>query len=190
MATEKMQVVLLSGSLGKRFGRSHRLATSCGFNDIRGYFRQFPGFEKHMLESERKGLKYAIFNGKRNISAEELNDPTGKDVIRIVPVIAGSKRAGVLQTIVGAVLVAASFIPGFQVLAPVGIGLMAGGVIQLLSPQAKGLASQDGPNNKPSYSFNGPVNTSAQGNPVPVLYGELIVGSAVISAGIFAEDQQ
>lgn len=71
-----------------------------------------------------------------------------------------------------------------------GIGIAAGGVIQMLSPQTKALASQDGPNNKASYSFNGPVNTSAQGNPVPVLYGEMIVGSAVISAGIYAEDQQ
>ncbi|HNQ32149.1 MAG TPA: hypothetical protein PKJ93_00055, partial [Methanoculleus sp.] len=30
----------------------------------------------------------------------------------------------------------------------------------------------------------GPVNTMAQGHPVPVGYGEMIVGSAVISAGI------
>lgn len=64
-----------------------------------------------------------------------------------------------------------------------------GGVMQMLSPPPKGLGAQDSPNNRPSYSFNGPVNTNAQGNPVGLLYGELVVGSAVISAGIYAQDQ-
>jgi predicted phage tail protein len=40
-----------------------------------------------------------------------------------------------------------------------------------------------------SYAFNGPVNMQAQGNPVPVAYGETWTGSAVISGGIFSEDQ-
>jgi hypothetical protein len=53
----------------------------------------------------------------------------------------------------------------------------------------KGRSANDKPENQPSYAFNGPLNTQAQGNPVPVLYGELIVGSAVLSAGITAKDQ-
>ena len=74
--------------------------------------------------------------------------------------------------------------------ASLGTALMLGGVMQLLSPQQKGLSAKDSPDNGASYHFNGPVNTTAQGNPVPLLYGELIVGSAVISAGIYSEDQQ
>ena len=74
--------------------------------------------------------------------------------------------------------------------ASLGTALMLGGVMQLLSPQQKGLSAKDSPDNGASYNFNGPVNTTAQGNPVPLLYGELIVGSAVISAGIYSEDQQ
>jgi predicted phage tail protein len=70
-----------------------------------------------------------------------------------------------------------------------GVSMAMGGVVQLLSPQQRGLSTRDSPDNGASYSFNGPVNTSAQGNPVPVLYGRMIVGSAVISAGIYAEDQ-
>ncbi|AMP15481.1 hypothetical protein CPter291_3244 [Collimonas pratensis] len=38
--------------------------------------------------------------------------------------------------------------------------------------------------------MNGAVNTQAQGNPEPLLYGEAIVGSVVVSGGIYAEDQQ
>ncbi|TWC11428.1 putative phage tail protein [Pseudomonas sp. SJZ085] len=188
-ASEKMQTVLLSGSLGRQFGRRHRMTTGAGFRDVLGYFKQFPGFERHMMESHGKGLRYAIFNGTENVKEEDLEKPTGREVIRIVPILAGSKRAGLLQTIVGAVLIAASFIPGLQFLAPVGVALAAGGVIQMLSPQAKGLGTQDSPNNRPSYSFNGAVNTSVQGGCVPLLYGRMIVGSAVVSAGIYSEDQ-
>ena len=191
-AAEKMQTVLLSGSLARKFGRRHRFTTGAGFNDIRGYFKQFPGFEQHMMESSSKGLRYAIFNGTENLGESDLEKPTGKDVIRIVPVISGSKRAGLLQTIVGVALIVVSFFvaPGSQAaFFAAGVGMTAGGVVQMLSPQAKGLGTQDGPNNRPSYSFNGPVNTSVQGNPVPLLYGRMIVGSAVISAGIYSEDQ-
>ncbi|AZC19532.1 tail assembly protein [Pseudomonas sp. CMR5c] len=192
MPDEKMQTVLLSGSLAKKFGRRHRIVTGAGFSDIRGYFKQFAGFEQHMMDSTSKGLRYAVFNGKENLTEDDLGKPTGRDVIRIVPVITGSKRAGLLQTIVGAALIVASFFvaPGAQAaFLGAGVGMTAGGVIQMLSPQAKGLGTQDAPNNRPSYSFNGAVNTSVQGNPVPLLYGRMIVGSAVISAGIYSEDQ-
>lgn len=190
-AEEKMQTVLLSGSLARLFGRKHRMTTSGGFRDVIGYFRQYPGFEQHMAESSSRGLRYALFNGKENIGEDDLEKPTGRDVIRIIPVISGSKRAGLLQTIVGAVIFAASFfIPGMQGWGQsLGASLFLGGAIQMLSPQAKGLGTQDSPNNRPSYSFNGPVNTSVQGNPVPLLYGRMIVGSSVISAGIYSEDQ-
>lgn len=70
-----------------------------------------------------------------------------------------------------------------------GVSLALGGVVQMLSPQQRGLSTRDNPENGASYSFNGPVNTTAQGNCVPVLYGEMMVGSAVVSAGIYAEDQ-
>ncbi|MDP4572323.1 tail assembly protein [Pseudomonas sp. LPH60] len=185
---EKMQTVLLSGSLARLFGRRHRMITSGGWRDVMGYFKQFARFEKHMAESSRKGLRYAIFNGKENIAEGDLEKPTGRNVIRIIPVITGSKRAGLLQTIVGVVLIAASYFTGGTTLAA-GVAMVAGGVIQMLSPQAKGLGTQDTPDNRPSYSFNGAVNTSVQGNPVPLLYGRMIVGSAVISAGIYSEDQ-
>ncbi|NHN67455.1 tail assembly protein [Pseudomonas fluorescens] len=183
-----MQVVLLSGSLARLFGRKHRIATGGGFRDIIGYFKsQFPGFERHMMESSGKGVRYAVFNGKENIGEEDLKKPTGREVVRIVPVLTGSKRAGALQTIIGAVLIVVGLV--YSPLLPVGIAMVAGGVMQMLSPQAKGLGTQDSPNNRPSYSFNGPVNTSVQGNPVPLLYGRMTVGSAVISAGIYSEDQ-
>ncbi|MGS3334490.1 tail assembly protein, partial [Serratia marcescens] len=71
-----------------------------------------------------------------------------------------------------------------------GAAMALGGVVQMLSPQAGGLRMRQDQDNKPSYAFGGPVNTTAQGNPVGVLYGTREIGGAVISAGIYTEDQQ
>ncbi|WP_448652705.1 tail assembly protein [Pseudomonas fluorescens] len=192
-----MRTVLLSGSLARLFGREHRVTTSGGFKDVMGYFKQFPGFERYMLQSADRGLRFAVFNGKHNMAEDDIQKPLGKDVIRIAPVLTGSKRAGGLQTIIGAVLIAVAYFnpfgyltgPAASMMMMAGVSMTMGGVMQMLSPPPKGLGAQDSPNNRPSYSFNGPVNTNAQGNPVGLLYGQLVVGSAVISAGIYAQDQ-
>ncbi|KGU87188.1 tail assembly protein [Pseudomonas mediterranea] len=195
---EKMQTVMVYGPLAKITGkRKHVMTTSSGWADIMGYFRsQYPGFEKFMMESRDKGLCFAVFNGKKNIGEDDLQKPTGNKVISISPVIVGSKRAGGLQTIIGTVMIAAAYVLSFTPFAAAspflyaaGTSMAIGGVVQMLSPQAKGLGTQDSPNNRPSYSFNGAVNTSVQGGCVPLLYGRMIVGSAVVSAGIYSEDQ-
>lgn len=77
---------------------------------------------------------------------------------------------------------------GWSALASVGVSLAAGGVVQMLSPQAKLSTDSNNGDTSTSYVFSGAVNTTAQGNPVPLLYGRMTVGSAVISAGIEAED--
>jgi predicted phage tail protein len=190
------KTVLLSGSLARLFGRSHRLVIDTPAEACRALSVTIPGFEAFMQNAHLKGLRFAIFKGKHNISQDELKHNSGKEVIRIVPVIAGSKRAGVLQTIIGAVLVVAgvvaTFIPGAQGAAPylfqMGAAMMIGGVVQMLSPQAKGLASRQDPDNMPSYAFGGPVNTVAMGNPVGVAYGLRERGGAIISAGIYTDD--
>jgi predicted phage tail protein len=71
------------------------------------------------------------------------------------------------------------------IIAGIGISLALGGVAQLLTPTPKvpqGADKQDDP--RKSYSFSGIQNTSRQGVPVPIVYGETLVGSVVISAGI------
>ena len=71
-----------------------------------------------------------------------------------------------------------------------GVAMMIGGAVQMLTPIPSSTAQDQNnqPDNKPSYIFNGSVNTSAQGYPVPVGYGRMVVGSAVISAGISVEE--
>jgi predicted phage tail protein len=74
--------------------------------------------------------------------------------------------------------------------AAMGISMSLGGIVQLLSPQTTGLAKTQSADNKPSYAFGGVTNTTSQGYPVPLLYGKRRIGGAIISAGIYVEDQQ
>ncbi|WP_393950007.1 tail assembly protein [Kluyvera intermedia] len=190
---EVMSRIELGGSLGQNFGRvHHRLISKLSDAGI-SLAKTIPGFEKYMISSQRRGITYSVFKGTKNIGEDELGFPVAGEVIRIVPIIIGSKRAGLLQTILGAVLVVVGVITspyGGGVLIGPGVALMAGGVIQMLSPQATGLASKQSADNQASYAFGGVTNTAAQGYPVPLLYGRRRIGGAIISAGIYVEDQQ
>lgn len=188
--TEVMTRIELGGELGKFFGKTHhRLISSVKEAGI-ALSATLDGFRQYMITSKRRGLTYAIFKGKKNIGEDDLGFPVTGEVIRIVPVIIGSKKAGLLQTILGAVLVVVGAVTQQYYLVATGVSLAAGGVIQMLSPQPAGLASKQDSDNRASYAFGGVTNTAAQGYPVPLLYGKRRIGGAIISAGIYVEDQQ
>lgn len=109
----------------------------------------------------------------------------------------GSKKAGFLQTILGAVIVAVGTVATFVFDQPSGVNvmmaggaMMLGGVVQMLSPQPEGLALKESPENKASYAFGGVTNTVSQGYPVGLLYGKRRIGGEIISAGVNTEDKQ
>ncbi|MFJ2465079.1 tail assembly protein [Pseudomonas sp. NPDC087615] len=181
--------ILLGGSAGKLFGREHiyELSTGDTREAVKAIDVNHPGFVKYLADAKRKGLEFAVFRNRKNISERELK-MGGAQEIRIVPVIAGSKRAGLFQTVLGVVLIAMSSVTNGATLAP-GIALAAGGVIQMLSPQATGLKQSASPDNSPSYSFGSARNTTASGNPVPICIGERRWGGMIISASIYAEDK-
>ncbi len=194
---EIMARIELGGVLGKTFGKVHHRLISTTHEATRALAATIKGFEQYMISSHRRGLTYAVFRGKTNIGEKDLSYPIKEDVIRIVPVIIGSKKAGVFQTILGAVLVVTGVVLSFTPLAATspylisaGVSMVAGGVIQMLSPQPSGLASKQDADNRASYAFGGVTNTAAQGYPVPLLYGRRRIGGAIISAGIYVEDQQ
>ncbi|QHJ81567.1 MAG: hypothetical protein [Caudoviricetes sp.] len=184
-----LKKVVLYGPMRKRFGREFELAVSSPKEAIHALCVQVDGFKKYLFDSKANGLTFAVFIGKRNVGEDSLEDPAGNDEIRIAPVIEGSKRAGLLQTIAGVVLIVVGLYTGITPLTNLGVSLALGGITQMLAPQPKGLGAKDDPGNLPSYSMDGAVNTQAQGNPVPVCYGgPLIIGGAIISGGIYAED--
>lgn len=104
--SDVMTRIELGGVLGKTFGKTHYRSISTTQEACKALSATINGFEKFMNTSKQRGLSYAVFRGKKNIGIDELGFPVKGEVIRIVPVPIGSKKAGVLQTILGAVLVA------------------------------------------------------------------------------------
>lgn len=166
---------------------------------VRFLVTNFPKLERHMADQH-----YRVSVGSYDLALEELHDPAGQQEIKVVPVMAGA-GGGVGRILIGAALIAGAFFTGgatigllglaapiavSTVLAGIGATLVLGGVSQLLTPVPKvnqltgGTAANTDQDPRKSYSFSGIQQTSRQGVPVPIVYGETLVGSVVISAGI------
>lgn len=196
IAYNPMTTILLSGSLAKKFGRTHRrqVDSQQAWEAFKALKATIEGFEDEIRRLDRIGMRFAIFRNRKNESTDAFG-LGGTREIRIVPVISGSKRAGLMQTILGVVLIAVGFFAygsttaqGAALIAG-GIASTAGGVIQMLSPQQGGLSQSSSPENAPSYAFGSAKNTTASGNPVPICIGERRWGGMIISASIYAEDK-
>nr|WP_028683173.1 tail assembly protein [Pseudomonas chlororaphis] len=193
--------ILLGGSAAKLFGREHiyELSTGDTREAVKAIDVNHPGFAKYLADAKSKGLEFAVFRNRQNVGEKELQFGGARE-IRIMPVISGSKRAGMMQTVIGAALIAIATVAtggfgGFSAggawgaVGAAGASMAAGGVIQMLSPQAKGLSMSGAPENLPSYAFGSAKNTTASGNPVPICIGKRRWGGAIISASIYAEDK-
>jgi predicted phage tail protein len=190
-----LTTIRLNGALGKKFGRVHQFVANSAAEAVRAMCVMIPGFKSELSSSHTRGLAYAVYVGKNNIKGSDLAYPSTGKVIKITPVVQGSKAGGMLQVVLGAALIVAGLVitggtfgaasPFGSAIIMMGASMVLGGVVAMLSPQQKTNSAASGT----SYNFNGATNTIAQGNPVPLLYGELTVGSAVINAGIFAANQ-
>ena len=190
-----MKTIMLHGQL-KQFGEQFSLNVDSAAEACHALSCQLPEFKKFMLTAEQDGMRFAVFldevNEQGNIGERDLANYTGASVIHIVPRImgAGGDAFGWLQVIAGAALVGVGvFVPGMQWAIGAGVGLMVGGAASLLMPTPE-IENQDEDGNRANYGFGGAVTTVAQGNPVPILYGERYIGGFICSAGIYTEDNQ
>lgn len=190
-----LKKIRLYGILAKKFGKEFHLAVDNTREAMRALCVQVPGFEHFMLHAHEQGLEFAVFQDKQNISETELDMSTSAKVIKVVPKVKGA--GGAVQTILGAVLVVVGIVvTGMSfgsagavgaALIGAGVGMMVGGIAQMLMPKIENQdQNQDG--NKANKGFGGAVTTIAQGNPVPVLYGQREVGGFIASAGQYPED--
>lgn len=206
---ERIRTVRLYGKLGARFGRVHHLAVNSAAEAVRALGVLHQGFNQFLADAKDIGLAFTVFYGKRNLGRDQLCDPPSHNDIRIAPVVQGSKSGGGLQTVLGIALIAvASFFSGglaaggaaslygatataaWTAVGAVGFSLAIGGVAQMITGTQAGIDSSEAADNRPSYNFAGIKNTVTQGNPVPLCYGEMTAGSAMLSLGIVAEDEQ
>ena len=142
-------------------------------------------------------------------SPEQIGYPLmADDDIRIIPVVTGAnffRRFGAI--LLGALLIGAAiatqgatlgatgFVAGEGAKLGVtlaaaggnlGIGLVLTGVAGLLSPTVPTPDNDNDPRN--NFSFSGIQNVSREGVPIPIAYGEVVVGSVVVSAGLNVEE--
>lgn len=184
-----LREIRVYGRLAKFLGRRvFKAEVTSAAEAVRFLVANFPQLEKHMVDQY-----YRVSVGNYDLTVNELHDPAGQQQIKIIPVLAGAGAVG--RIIAGVALLAVGFfVPGIgalgvQILIGVGASLVLGGVAQLLTPVPQTIApgssgtdTQKDP--RKSYSFSGIQNVSRQGLPVPIVYGETLVGSVVISAGI------
>ncbi|ENW5233025.1 tail assembly protein [Acinetobacter baumannii] len=165
---------------------------------------RFAVFLKSKNSSNKRGKKRpAIYDHETkrlitgdNIGEEQLDMSTEADVIHIVPRVVGAGGNGTLQTILGAVMVVVGVIMMYTPAAAyapsvigAGIGMMVGGVAMMLMPKIDNTQDQNQDGNRANKGFGGAVTTVAQGNPVPILYGQREIGGFIVSAGQYPEDQ-
>lgn len=174
-----MTKIKLYGALAKFLKkRVFHAEVSSPAEAIRFLVANFPEVEEHITNHN-----YRVFIADTDIDETELNHPCGTNEIKIIPVTQGA--GGALRIISGTALIALSFIPGFQILGAIGASLVLGGISQLLTPVPKLSGSNTDPSDpRKSYSFSSVQNTSRQGSPIPIVYGECLVGSIVVSIGV------
>ena len=168
----------------------------------------FPQVEKYMNPQY-----YQVKIGDYAVNEEEIHHPIGQQDIHIVPVISGAGSTG--KVLLGAALIGigmatggitfASFFnpamvpyaPGFAsatgiVKASIVLGgaLVLSGVSDILFPLPKLPEFKSEQDPQLSFSFSGTQNTSRAGTPVPIVYGEIVTGSVVISGAIDTQQVQ
>jgi predicted phage tail protein len=183
-----LRKIRLYGELAKFVG--HRVLeadVASAAEAVRFLLANWPELEQHMAKQH-----YRVRTAAHDLSEDDLHFPMGRE-LRIIPVIAGAGAVG--RIILGVALVAFSLLlPGVGAviggalmtkIGLIGASLILTGIAGLLTPTPKlrqGSDSEGDP--RKSFSFSGIQNVSRAGVPLPVVYGETIVGSVVISAGI------
>jgi predicted phage tail protein len=194
-----LREVRLYGEMGRRFGRVHQFDIATPAEALRA-LRANCGrpFQRYLFEMRDAPFHVLVNDEPADMHA--MARMSGPGPIRIIPVIAGGK-SDVLMIVAGvALLILAGPVGGAigaaigfggatitGVISAVGLSLVLTGVSGLLF-RPPDLKQKESPENTPSYSFDGAVNTAGQGNPVPVGYGRMRVGSQVFSMGLFVED--
>ena len=177
-----MVTVRFYGDL-KQFGTVFKLDIGSVPEAIRALVTQIPGLREHIEKGSYKVRVDGKYIGDEGVHSEV------SSTLHLTPVVKGAgKGGGLLQVVVGIVMiVAAVFYPPLAPYAAAmisaGTGLVLGGVAQLLTkmPKAEGFKDSD---DLKSSSFSNLANMTAQGAPVPLIYGKMMVGSKVLSQGV------
>lgn len=180
-----MITICLHGQL-RQFGRVFELDANTVREAIHGLSVQVPKLRQTIMN----GFFRVRINGKTQTAdgIEQTLSQAGDATVHLLPAVEGRGKAG--QIILGVVLIVVGIVgniyggwgtPFIQV----GIGLIVGGIAQMLIKQPKaGDGDKTGAKNGRNTSFSNVDNTDAQGRAMPVAYGLVYAGSRIVSVGV------
>lgn len=186
--------IFLHGSLAKLHDGPIEVVSSTIAEAIKIVTRQITGFKPNAIE----GYKRIQIVGCDTVESL-FDDSSSMEEIHVFPQFNGGKRGGFLQVMIGAALVAASFIPGVGAIAgagaflfSVGASVVLGGVLQMFSapkrdtPTSFAPSTVSGGEAARNHYLGPPRNTVAIGTRIPILYGRRKVGGHFLSVNVNA----
>nr|DAN57391.1 MAG TPA: tail assembly protein [Caudoviricetes sp.] len=187
-----MAKITFHGNL-KRFSNEPFELDVSNFRELMsGLITQIQGLRSRLS----KGY-YKVRIGRKYISNEQLKNNPMIDLddnssVHFTPVITGAgKAAGVIQAVVGVVLIAVAWwnplnwtAGGVMIAGAMGASLAMSGAISLLTrPPDMGSGTNES-EKKQSTSFSNLRNLTPQGRPIPLLYGKMMTSLILVSQGI------
>lgn len=187
-----MATVRFYGDL-QRYGRKFKLDVLTAGEAIKALIVQMP-----QLRQEIQQGHYRVRIAGKDIDQEELtpgmqNLLPKNSVIHIIPQIAGAKNGGIMSVVVGAAMIVAAFWScGWSMaawgmtqtaIAASGAAMLLSGTMMMLTKMPKTELS-GGNESSQNTAFSNLDNTLSQGQPIALCYGEMMIGSQVLSQGI------
>ena len=202
-----LRTLHLYGDLAKTYGKKHTVASAVMVEALRIVDCNHPGFLRRVHRGQFHCLRGAkTLKGSSEMHPHHVIIPVEGD-LHLIPVATGAKSRTakiIFSVIVGGALLAtgiggalAPLASGggfgggavalgvhlgvtYGTVALMGAGLLLGGISMLLTPVPK----DPGERKPTSFTFDGPLNAGNEGGPIPLLYGELIVGGVTIASDI------
>lgn len=179
--------IILYGEARKLFGKKYRLDVESPAEAIKALSMMVDGFREWLLKN--KDEKFVVTVNGKSIEESMLTARGEGDITIRVASIRARKGGGAFGIIAGLALIAFTWWSPFTWVAAskatlyaVGAGLVLSGAAMMLSPQLK-LSDDKDDGELKSHTF-GIQQNSGQGDPVPVVYGEILAKPVVISSGI------
>lgn len=176
--------IYLKGRMGKLFGQHHRLNVKTVQEAMHAVDVMKGGLRQYLIDCTQNGIKFTVQKGEDFLTNETAGIELGKDDIIITPVPRGAKD-GIKELIIGVILMIVGYMmgdgstmgKGAQMVFSIGTQLALQGIVKLTTDEPEVLDEGE------SSMFNGPINNTKSGIPVPLCYGKMEVGGAVINFG-------
>ncbi|WP_233866571.1 tail assembly protein [Paraburkholderia adhaesiva] len=186
-----MLTVRFFGGLRTRFGDGWTLDVHSPREALHALIVQLPGLRAYFQDNANR--PFLVRGDTQDYDESDLHYPQSTGTLCVVPLVQGAGAFG--KILAGIALVALAFVLPASLagittaMASMGAALALSGIAQLLSPRQKAEPTPEKPENEPSLAFDGAVNTMGQGGCVPLGYGRMRVGSAIISVGFSTNNE-